>query len=382
MLMIYEESENIYVDKSIFDTIDSENNLAYLFGTGTEDRTQTYQFGCKNVYVSNSKFLNNTKWEGIDTHCCNGFYCFNNYIENCNKGIMAIYDARMKILEEEKHNNIYIENNIIIGGETSNNTGIIAGADRGEECIPDNIVIKNNKIDKFPNADNSTIGAITLKLCKNAQVIGNIITNCVSRCMYLECCLYSNIVNNVLNTSSANAINVGAGTSQINIRNNKINMTSTGVTTAIYGSLSHIVNLVDNQIKAQNYYNIKGTNTTGLINQYTTEKGKIGNYIMNQYGVRTHYCTDTVIKAKTSNSITSTDLSGESGTNIVNGNNSMYYFTENEEITIPGAGIEGADLTTTITKFIDVNKFEIADNISTSFSNVNGITSAGTWIQI
>ena len=151
MVFLMQEVENFLVDNCIFDSIISTYINSYLFATGRKD-TAMYKFSCRNITVKNSKFLNNPIWEGIDTHSCNGFIVENNYIENCNVGIMAQAGSTSPIMEDEvSAKNIIIKGNIMkcskYGGSSY---GIIVGtAIQNLQHLAENVVIKDNIIEEF-----------------------------------------------------------------------------------------------------------------------------------------------------------------------------------------------------------------------------------------
>ena len=383
MLMILPETENVFVDKCIFDNIISTYQNTYLFATGRTD-TQTYEFGTKNVHVTNSKFLNNPNWEGIDTHACVGFYCENNYIENCKKGIMAVFgDTHPIITDEIKHGDIYIKNNVIVNPPQNADFGINAGVSASLDFIARNINIENNYIDGFGNS--TTIGAIISQATKYLNILNNTIKNSKGTGMALTCIIQANIKNNqIIDSDTTYGIHFIAGCWFINVINNVIKNISfpTNLNVGIRSGLRTIAQFVDNEIVANTRYNTLGTLMTGAIGTNTTQIGQKGNFVKDEYGFVKYYCTDTVIHPAKTGSETNVALSGSSDTKIVTGNNAMYHLVEGEEITIPGAGLAGGDLTTVITEFINKNTFKIKDTILLSFENVNPSFTAGTWIEV
>ena len=121
---------------------------------------------------------------------------------------------------------------------------------------------------------------------------------------------------------------------------------------------------------------------SGTIGSGTNQIGKKGNYVKNEYGIITYYCTDSDIHPAKTETLASVSLTGTANNNEVTGTNAMYYLTEGEQITLQGAGAGGTDLTTTITEFINRDKFKVKDTILTSFSNQNPKTTAGTWVAV
>lgn len=382
MLLLLPECENVVVDNCIFDTIVSTYINTYLFATGRND-TETYSFSCKNVTVKNSKFLNNPNWEGIDTHGCNAFYCENNYVENCKIGIVATYGSTAPVTSDiVKHGDIYIKNNILVKPATDQTYGISVGVSTSE-FLCKNVHIEDNYIDGY--GASNTQGAIHLIGIKYSNITNNYILNSQGTSMEMTSLLYSEIIGNkCININANYGINYQGGCWFINFKNNTIKNTtfSNTISFGIRTSLLNISQFVDNDITATNRYQTNGTIMNGVIGSGTTQIGRIGCYAKNEYGLVTHYCTDTVIRPAKTETLTSVSLSGTSSTNEITGTNSIYYLTEGEEITLQGAGAGGTDLTTVITEFINRDTFKVADTIQTSFSNQNPKTTAGTWVSL
>lgn len=381
MLLLLQEVENVLVDNSIFDNITSSYINTYLFATGKVDNN-IYDFSCKNIKVKNSKFLNNPNWEGIDTHACYGFYCENNYIENCKVGIMTQYGKTAPITSEEiKHGNIYIKNNIIKAPENPN-FGIVSGVSADYDFMSKNIFIENNILDGFGKG--STIGAIQVIGNKYTNILNNNILNSKGSGIALTNIINANIKNNnIINVNSEYGIHFIAGCWFINITDNVIkNINNDNLLIGIRSGFRCIANIENNEIVANQRYSMQGTIMFGIINQNTTQIGKKGNFVKDEYGFIKYYCTDTVVRPAKTGTETNVSISGNSDTKVVTGNNALYHLTEGEEIIIPGAGLAGTDLTTVITEFVSKNTFKIKDTILLSFENVNPKTNAGTWIEI
>lgn len=381
MLFLLQEVEDVLVDNSVFDTILGSYSNSYLFCSGRIDET-VYGYATKNVHVQNSKFLNNPNWEGIDTHACLGFYCENNYIENCACGIMARTTSTSPVTTlANNHGNIYIRGNVIkgIGTDTAINAGCVASS----SFYAENIVIENNVMENVGKNNNS--GGINVSMARNVQILNNTIKDCPnSPAITLTLVLYANVKNNnIYDVQSDYIISLIAGNWFINVLDNvmltyKYNKNVYG----IYGNYLCIAQVNNNNSNANTKYRILGTNMSGSISSGTIQMGKLGNYVKNQYEIITHYCIDTVIRPSATGNISSVSLSGTNGTKILTGTNASYYLTEGEEITIPGANTGGTDLTTVITKFINRNTFEIADEIETTVSSVTPSGTASTWVEV
>ena len=382
MLLLLPECENAIVDNCIFDTITSTYINTYLFATGRND-TETYEFSCKNVTVKNSKFLNNANWEGIDTHACNGFYCYDNYISNCKIGIIAHYGSTAPITSDTvKHGDIYIKDNIIVNPATSNTYGMSVGVALDQGFLCKNVVIENNYIDGYGISDN--LASINVIGIKYLTLKNNNIINSHGSGINFTGIINANVIgNNVLETNSNYGFQYVAGCWFLNVRDNTIkNLTATNLLYGVRTSLLNISQFENNDVVATNRYQSNGTLMSGAISSGTNQIGKKGNFVKNEYGIITHYCTDTVIHPAKTEILSSVSLTGVVDTNVVTGTNALYYLTEGEEITLQGAGLGGVDLTTIITEFIGRDSFKVKDTILTSFTNQNPKTTAGTWVVV
>jgi len=384
MLYLLPEVRDVLVDNSIFDTIDGNYNLNYLFATGRVD-TETYDYSVKNIIIKNSKFLNNPTWEAIDTHSANGFIVENNYIENCRVGIMALAGSTKPVTTDPvKLANVTIKNNYMKCSKNGEGRyGIIIGCN---DNLGENVTIENNKIVEF--GDRETRGAIQIEGLKNFNIKDNMILKSEGTGICLSYCYNGNIDSNqIIDTHNETRDDYGifaiAGAWDINITNNTIkNLNTPKLINGIRSSLLSNFNLNNNNVIANNRYRILGTVTSGEINQYTDQIGRAGNYAYNNYQIPTYYCTDENVHPATSGNISNVSVTGTSGTNELTSNNAIYYLAPNEEITISGAGESGADLTTVITDFITKHKFKVKDNISTSVENATVSATAGTWVAI
>ena len=120
----------------------------------------------------------------------------------------------------------------------------------------------------------------------------------------------------------------------------------------------------------------------GIVNQYTTQMGKSGDYVRNAHQIITHYCTDTVVRANKAETLTIT-ATINNGTNIVETSEKYTYtLCEGEEIVIAGAGSAGADLTTIITEVVDETHFKIRDTASTGVTGADLSVTASTWVAV
>ncbi len=173
-LTVLVDCENVWVQRCLFDTATSTTTAnTYLFSTGGEALSEG-TIGVKNLWVQDSVFLNNPRWEGIDSHGVENCVISNNYIKNCKVGIMLGLVAGYWSNPVLK--NCVISNNIIIRGTGEDNQAgiLVAGEfDSSHLYMADHIIISNNEISGFGGSASSTIGSITLYNAKNIMVENN-----------------------------------------------------------------------------------------------------------------------------------------------------------------------------------------------------------------
>lgn len=380
MLMLFPEVENVLVEDSIFDTITSDLTIAYLFATGSNDYSTTFAFSTKDITVNNCKFLNNPKWEGIDTHACVGFTCTNNYVENCYRGCMARYDIRIKTSSEKKHGDLVFKNNTFIGNNVSTMPAIITGGD--PTYFVKNILIENNNADNWGASGTNNNAAIDVENAKYVDIIRNKITNSKGSHLYTVNVTFANINDNIfLDTTRNVAILLYVGSWFINFKNNVVRNLKSQKQNAF--NYQGIINFDGNDIEGFNspFYGTK-TNMVGIVNQYTTQMGKSGNYVRNEHQIITHYCTDPVVRANTAGTMSFTGTINNGSYDVVTSARYTYDLCEGEEIVITGAGSAGADLTTIIEEVIDETHFKVRDMAETGVSNASISTTASTWVAV
>ena len=333
MLLLLQEVENVTVDNCIFDTVTSTYMNSYLFATGRIN-TEIYDFATKNVHVQNSIFLNSPYWEGVDTHACLGFYCENNYFENCKCAIMArTTETSPETTLIENHGNIYIRNNTIIGTQTD--SGIMVGGRNNNPFLVKNIFVENNILENCGRSN--SFGAIFVNCAKNVNVLNNTIKNSTGSALSLTIGLYFNVKNNIIiDCSDPYMVNIVAGVWFVNFENNTIKNINNVVNNSVgvKSDYKSIVNFSNNDITANTLYSVVGTNMSGTLSN-GSQMGKKGNYVKNECGIITHYCTNNEIHPATSTTETNVHLTGTPGTNRFTSNNAIYYLTEGEQITIP-----------------------------------------------
>ena len=379
MLLLHPEVENVQVTNSVFDTITSNLSLAYLFATGGDDPVTVFAFATKNILIDNCKFLNNTKWEGIDTHGCVGFTCTNNYIYNCYRGIMASSGGSVKTEITDQHGDIVIKNNTLVGTDNSTTHGIITGG--YANLYVRNIVVEENNIDNWGGTTTNQ-SSISVDHARYININNNIVTNSRGSSVYTADVINGNVCGNeFIDSAGGYATSIYSGSWFINFAYNKIKTLKVQKQNAI--NYQGIVNIHDNDIQGYNqpWYG-KKTNMTGLVNQYTTQMGKSGDYVRNGYQLITHYCTDAVVRANKAETMSFT-ATINNGTDVVETSAKYTYdLCEGEEVVIAGAGSGGADLTTILTEVIDETHFKVKDMASTGVTGADLSVTASTWVAV
>lgn len=394
-LMILEiESEDVIVENCIFDTLVSETlPNTYLFATG--GGSTNGDFLVKNVKVNNCKFLNNPRWEGIDTHGGENIYFTNNYIENVEKGIVV--GIRTDYTVNPISKNIFIENNIIKRGDLNidlvQHGIVITGTYDDPDYKIENVLINNNVIDGFGDGTNTGFnGAIELNATRNVKITNNVVKNVVKNGILLyvdnnNILIENNEIYNKINPTGSTygfAIAMRENSAyNITIKNNNIYSNKLGqkfdAGIRVYTTFCHFI-IDKNNIDAINKFESFGSlpvlkPSTPLLpaneREYSTDSNNKVSYIS----------TDTKFHGGNLDTSFST-FSGNLGSNILNCDSPFgYRIPENCEISIVGAGAEGGDLITTVLKtcknFIVLDKDILTSVVSTSINHI-----ATTWVQI
>lgn len=383
LLMLLEETENIYIDKCLFDTITSSLTYTYLFATGVEIYGNTYDFASRNIHITNSIFKNNPNWEGIDTHCCDGFYVKDNIIENCKVGVMASLDDRIVITEDNTHGNIFIENNLIDSTKNTNvSYGIVAGSTGSGTYLTKNVYINNNIIKNHGASSSIVQASIRAEYIRNLNINNNYVINSKGTNLYTLGILNGQVNNNnFLECSYNTGIVFYYGTWFVTCKDNHIkNLKTANMTNGM--ELHGIIQLDNNDIQGvTNYYSQNdGTVMSGVLT--SAAMGKKGNYVKDGSNMIKYYSTDTNVRVYNNNVISSFTVSGSANSKtLTSTGNPIYYITEGQEITIPGAGNGGTDLTTVVVEFLSKSSFTVKDDILTSVTTVNVTPVKGNWTQ-
>jgi hypothetical protein len=186
------ECDGIYVHDNVFDTVTAlAPPNVYLFATGGNTLGEG-TFGVRNLIVQGNKFLNNPRWEGIDSHGGENITIRDNYIENVKVGILVgLVNGYWSNPVTE---NVVIDNNIIVAGSSEKSNGIVVSGDNesGSYSVCKHVLISNNKLDGF-GGEGGVTGAITVYLCDDVIIESNRIDNYYQYAVYLF-----NTLNNVV----------------------------------------------------------------------------------------------------------------------------------------------------------------------------------------
>lgn len=170
------ECENIWVQGCTFDTATSTaTSNTYLFSTGGETLEEG-TFSVKNLWIKDNVFMNNPRWEGIDSHGVENCIISGNYIFNCRIGIMLGLSAGYWSNPVLK--NCFVSQNTIIRGTgEDDHFGIVITGDLDSNHLymAENIIVKENKVSGFGGSASVTTGSITLYNVKDIVVENNCI---------------------------------------------------------------------------------------------------------------------------------------------------------------------------------------------------------------
>jgi len=392
---VFVECENIKVENNIFDTSTGQNTANnYLFATGGENTNEGSYF-CKNVWVVNNKFLNNPRWEGIDTHGCENIWIENNYVENVEIGIMI--GVSLGYVSNPVLKNCYIRNNIIKQGNGGNNYYGIAckGSSNSSSYVPaENVYIENNHIVGFGSTASNTVGAITIYLVRNITINNNKIELFSGSGILLNydvdgCIVRGNEIRNpIAADSGGNKFGIkipGVGIWKVRILDNRIYSDNINYlfTYGIYSSSAFVHcqilgNYINNTTNKYGGYGYLPVNKSAAP---TSIFGVQGDMATDTNDKITYACTDPVVRYASSVSSGIT-VSGTAGSNVLTITAGDYeHLCRGLEIVIAGAGSSGANLTTTILDLTNTTIY-VKDNLATTVTNATVSYTDAHWVAI
>ena len=375
MIALLTEVENVLVDNCIFDTATATSSNPYLFMTGSDDYTTQVEFMCKNVTVQNSKFMNNPRWEGIESHGCSNFIVLNNYIENCYDAIHCYWDDRNENVIDKTRENIIVKNNVIKNTSVVPKQAMILGG--SQNSFVDGIIVENNCVE-------GTGQGIYVLYGNNVSVCNNIIKGIDKYGIRISYCCHGTCDNNLIESFKNDDI-LGIFIAYSWLISCKFNKLSGKFFRAItsastFGLILLGVNYIDYYSDSRYYF---GSPNSTVINRTDTEahyRGCKGIYSMSDDGLPLMKCTDDVIKSE-EGTITG-KITANVGDTIINVSNLIAEVCVGEQIIIKGAGLSGGDLTTQIIKYTGNNTAIIKDPIITSVVNGDIQTVNSTWVAV
>ena len=376
--MLFSDCKNYLINNSIFDTVYSNlesKNCYFIACTYTNRSDETDILVSENITVSNCKFYNNTFWEGVDTHGSNNFTIENCYFKNVANPIMLGNDAR-HIYRHLKMHNLTISNNIFDGNNTLGFGNVIINGDianSSDSFLINGVSIVNNKWININNTSNQTNYPLMINYCQNVNISGNVF-NCIEGCLRLHNSLYGYVKNNTFNIRQATYFIRTYSTWLFYISENVFNNSQT--------IFDYIVNIDPSKkclfILLNNltfYSTVTWTNSLSAVPFKCFGLPNINDRYLQPL--------NTVISSK--NIRTETPLTlGITATTVANSNivNTSDFVLDEIcpgcDITIKGAGNDGADLNCTILEYISRTQFKISTNALTSVSNAQIVTQTYT----
>jgi hypothetical protein len=386
-MYVLPECENVHVYGNTFDTCTSLTAAdTYLFATGGDATVDDY--ACKNVWIKDNKFLNNPRWQAINSHGAENIWIEDNYIENVKGGVNIALADDFATYSVAKHIRV-LNNKVIQGTGNDNYYAILVQGLTDGTLDAENVKILGNDIDGFGDVAGSAIGSIHYAHVKDIDVIGNTIRNFNQ----WGICNYTNVRKaNVLRNTFINAAGGGSPTitSCINIAR-----TAGCYDIKVKGNVCKI----DDAAKAPKYFIYQsnkfassqiGENTVehvqtgvygGLTDSMPVEKTttpvnitqKYGDVIYNNQGKPTYYVATPKIGygSQLTDIVVTASIEAASKTATITASAGSYVcLPEGMNITIAGAGAGGANLNARVLKN-NVTTIELDTAAGTTVAGAN-----------
>lgn len=140
----------------------------------------------KNLYCIGNYLEDVTPiWEAIDAHCGENVWILDNIIKNFISGIVVTnWTTIQQGVTPPKSENVYIENNVIEGAETSRQYGIVVQSDSNN--VGKNAKIINNRISKLGKASAGVASSIYTSYMDGVDINGNKINDIGGRAITLS----------------------------------------------------------------------------------------------------------------------------------------------------------------------------------------------------
>ncbi|AFV22871.1 hypothetical protein Mpsy_0662 [Methanolobus psychrophilus R15] len=172
-VMIWKQSNNIYVDDNVFKDINVKKVNGNAYGIALAKGSNSYAHS-EYIYIRNNWIENNPVWEGIDSHGANHVYIQDNTVIDCKVPIAASYQTSEGTYPLPLHT-IVITGNYVKGNMNSpdkQHSGIHVLGARNNAGPHQNVTISDNVIEDVNSWLVSDDGGIVLR-----DVDGGVIKN-------------------------------------------------------------------------------------------------------------------------------------------------------------------------------------------------------------
>lgn len=172
MVIILPDCTDVRVADCEFDTLTSTAYPnTYTFATGYQ-ALNSGQRWTEGLLVENCVFLNNPRWEGLDTHGATDVIFRGNHIENVRIGILA-GNAGGAVADPRLEDVVIEENTVIQGTGMPGHYGIVC---TGNVARARNVVIRGNHVRGFSGLDHR-VGTVNVFRADNVAIEGNTIVD-------------------------------------------------------------------------------------------------------------------------------------------------------------------------------------------------------------
>lgn len=168
----------------------------YLYCYGVAISSGSTEAPSQDVTVSNC-YIENQKWEALDTHGGKNIMFLGNIMSNCERGIVA---TQVGTATDSYPERCVISGNIIIADPTTvtNNAIAVSGASTGSPRAT--AIVENNFIRGYGDKTATTlsVSALTIQACSKAIVTANVIENSYACAIRLRYCTVATVQGNVI----------------------------------------------------------------------------------------------------------------------------------------------------------------------------------------
>lgn len=378
----------IVVEDCTFDTtVSTSTTQNYLFATGGENLSEG-TFFLKQLWVKNSRFLNNPTWEGIDCHGGEDIWIEDNYVENCATGInvgnSSGYVSNPVLKNVRIQRNTMYQLTGINGKPGIVLTGLWTAGSLAN--MAENIRVRDNYLNGFGGSAADTVGAINLYNVRDFIIEGNVMENFQQSgiSLYYNCLdgrIHRNRfvgVTGGVDSARFCAIRLrSVGLFGIDIKENVLEAIAGKICNYfVYADQNYIaLQLKDNNIKSVST-SLYGGSTVSVPTEYssTPVSGLFGKYydiVYNNAGKAGWAVASPKLGYGSLMSITMTvnGTAGQSTVTVASGE--IRNIPEGMNITIAGAGASGGTLTAKVIKNDLVNTLTLDTSVVTSVTGAS-----------